>query len=179
MSSSRIQATLSESFRTEMKNKLTSIFDNIINPVEKANTTKELAQALRKVFDTINKGGTIGIYEKEFVGVLLEKVIPVLEESLFSNEKMEKRGLISLRIPFGGQPLCGLQVMGALETRLPSFDEVFLLDVNEEIVPNIEEINPPMPYQIKRALGLPDREREELIMKYHFERLVANIANIQ
>ncbi len=182
LSREEIADILSRNCGANEKDKLDLIFDNIINPVEEAATTRELALALRKVFDTISQEGTAGIYEKEFMGVFLEKIIPILEESLFSGEEMEKRGLISLvkqiissvRIPFEGHPLCGLQVMGALETRLLSFDEVFLLDVNEEIVPGIEEINPLMPHQVKRALGLPDREREELITKYHFERLIAS-----
>ena len=163
-----------------LDNKLKYVFEQIIEPVEKAETPEEVASALREIFGTLREQESISVYEKEFLKVFLDNVLPALEDSLFAKEPMEKRGLFSLveqimssmRVPFEGEPLCGLQIMGPLETRLLSFDEVFLLDVNEGVVPGIEEVNPLVPHQIRTALGLPDREREELITRYHFERLI-------
>ena len=77
------------------------------------------------------------------------------------------------RTPFEGHPLVGLQVLGLLETRLLSFDRVIVIDVNEDIVPAHEELNPLLPEPLKGVLGLAGREREEAIVRYHFERLIA------
>ncbi|MCK5551784.1 MAG: PD-(D/E)XK nuclease family protein, partial [Deltaproteobacteria bacterium] len=58
------------------------------------------------------------------------------------------------------------------ETRLLSFDKVVMIDVNEEVVPAQEEVNPLLPEPLKGAVGLAGREREEAIVRYHFERLI-------
>jgi ATP-dependent helicase/nuclease subunit B len=120
--------------------------------------------------------------DNEFIYTLESRVIPDLEDALFAEQPMGTRLLFSLlremlhmaRTPFEGHPLVGLQVLGLLETRLLSFDQVVVIDVNEDIVPAHEEVNPLMPEPLKGALGLVGREREEAIIRYHFERLVSS-----
>jgi len=156
------------------------LFEEVVTPLEEAQTPADLARALRRVFHFIKPRETFGVFEREFLAAILETVLPVLENSLFSNVRMERRGLFrffedlvtSVQVPFEGEPLCGLQVMGLLETRLLSFDEVFFLDVNEGVLPDVEEVNPLLPQGVRQALGLPDRQRDEAILRYHFERLL-------
>ena len=119
--------------------------------------------------------------DNEFIYTLEDRVIPTLEDALFAQHPMGMRLLFSLlreilhmaRTPFEGHPLVGLQVLGLLETRLLSFDRVIVIDVNEDIVPAHEELNPLLPEPLKGVLGLAGREREEAIVRYHFERLIA------
>jgi ATP-dependent helicase/nuclease subunit B len=119
--------------------------------------------------------------DNEFIHTLEGQVIPFLESALFAQQPMESRLLFALlrevlhmaRTPFEGHPLVGLQIMGLLETRLLSFERVIVIDVNEDVVPAQEEINPLLPEALKRVLGLAGREREEAIVRYHFERLIA------
>ena len=119
--------------------------------------------------------------DNEFIHTLEGHVIPFLEDALFARQPMESRLLFALlreilhmaRTPFEGHPLVGLQIMGLLETRLLSFERVIIFDVNEDIVPAQEEINPLLPEALKAVLGLAGREREEAIVRYHFERLIA------
>ena len=47
-----------------------------------------------------------------------------------------RRYLMTCTTPFEGTPVRGLQVLGVLETRNLSFDRVFVLDVNEEVLPD-------------------------------------------
>lgn len=118
--------------------------------------------------------------DNEFIYTLESRVIPGLEDALFAEHPMGARLLFSLlremlrmaRTPFEGHPLVGLQVLGLLETRLLSFDQVIVIDVNEDIVPAHEEVNPLLPEPLKVVLGLKGREREEAIVRYHFERLI-------
>ncbi|MBK8586409.1 MAG: hypothetical protein IPN88_13665 [Bacteroidetes bacterium] len=49
--------------------------------------------------------------------------------------KIFKEVTQSVRIPFSGEPLKGLQVMGFLETRVLDFENVILLSVNEDVLP--------------------------------------------
>jgi RecB family exonuclease len=119
--------------------------------------------------------------DNEFIYTLERVVIPSLEDALFAQHPMDARLLFSLlrevihmaRTPFEGHPLVGLQVLGLLETRLLSFDKVIVIDVNEDVIPAHEEVNPLLPEPLKGALGLKGREREEAIVRYHFERLIA------
>jgi len=78
----------------------------------------------------------------------------------------------SISVPFEGNPLEGVQIMGMLESRSLSFDYLFILDVNEGILPNAEKIDPLMPESLKTALGLSGFKEREQLIKYNFFRLV-------
>ncbi len=157
-----------------------AIFKEVVFPFESMRTPRDLAKALDGAIRFVETQRSFGPYEDAFSRVLRENLLYPLEHSLLSDETMEKGGLLrlfkdlasSLRVPFSGEPLRGLQVMGLLETRLLNFDEVFILDANEGVMPSVEEVNPLAPQRLRKALGLPDRYREEVISRYHFERLI-------
>ncbi len=161
---------------------LESIFEALIFPFEKAKTPEEMADALLSVLSFIHKtAADESPIEKGFIAKTAEVAVDVLKKSLFAKESMSTRKLFVLlrkvlervSVPFEGEPLRGLQVMGILETRLLSFDEVFVLDANEDVLPGIEEINP-LVFWDPDIEGFPDRFREEAITRYHFRRLVAS-----
>jgi ATP-dependent helicase/nuclease subunit B len=124
--------------------------------------------------------------DNEFIYTLEGSVIPSLEDALFARHPMDARLLFSLlrevihmaRTPFEGHPLVGIQVLGLLETRLLSFERVIVIDVNEDIIPAHEEVNPLLPEPLKGPLGLAGREREEAIVRYHFERLISGAEEV-
>ncbi len=65
----------------------------------------------------------------------------------------------------------GLQVLGVLETRTLSFDRVFILDVNEEILPDTRKEDSLLPFQVRKGLGLPTYLDRDQLAAYHFETL--------
>jgi len=164
------------------------LHQQLLQPWEDLGTPRSLAAALRGLVRFLfspfvgraEDGGDHPL-DNEFIFTLEDSVIPSLEDALFADHPMEARLLFSLlrevlhmaRTPFEGHPLVGLQVLGLLETRLLSFDQVIVIDVNEDIVPAHEEVNPLLPEPLKGALGLAGREREEAIVRYHFERLIS------
>lgn len=77
-----------------------------------------------------------------------------------------------LIVPFSGEPLKGLQVMGVLETRALEFRKVIFLSMNEGIFPHQSYDNTFIPYNIRRAFGLPTINEHESIYSYHFFRLL-------
>ncbi len=75
-------------------------------------------------------------------------------------------------IPFYGEPLKGLQVMGMLETRTLGFENIILLSVNDDIIPSGKSINSFIPFDIKRDFKLPTYRDRNAIFAYHFYRLL-------
>lgn len=76
------------------------------------------------------------------------------------------------KVPFSGEPLSGLQIMGTLETRNLDFRHVFVLDMNEGIWPKDSSNNSFVPYNIRKAFDLPVVEHQDAIQAYLFYRLL-------
>ncbi len=81
-------------------------------------------------------------------------------------------------LPFYGEPLMGLQVMGMLETRTLDFENVILLSCNEDILPSGKAVNSFIPFELKHHFGLPTYSDKDAIFAYHFYRLLQRATNI-
>ncbi|MCC7303294.1 MAG: PD-(D/E)XK nuclease family protein [Bacteroidia bacterium] len=81
-------------------------------------------------------------------------------------------------IPFYGEPLTGLQIMGVLETRALDFDRVILLSANEQILPSGRNANSFIPYDLRKYFGLPTYHDRDAIFSYHFYRLIQRAKEI-
>jgi CRISPR/Cas system-associated exonuclease Cas4 (RecB family) len=82
------------------------------------------------------------------------------------------RILRGLSIPFSGEPLNGIQIMGILETRSLDFRNLIMLSVNEGILPRNSASNSFIPYNIREAYGLPTIRHQDSIYAYYFYRLL-------
>ncbi|NJN24981.1 MAG: PD-(D/E)XK nuclease family protein [Cyclobacteriaceae bacterium] len=82
------------------------------------------------------------------------------------------------RMPFEGEPLLGLQVMGMLETRNIDFDTVIMLSMNERMVPPAAKNSSFIPYSIRKVFGLPVADHQDSMYAYLFYRLVQRAHNI-
>ena len=81
-------------------------------------------------------------------------------------------------IPFYGEPLKGLQIMGMLETRALDFENIILLSANENILPAGKFSNTFVPYDIRKEIGLSTYRQKESIFAYHFYRLLQRAKNV-
>jgi hypothetical protein len=86
--------------------------------------------------------------------------------------KLFRRLSRSLKIPFTGEPLHGLQIMGILETRNLDFDNVFVLNMNEDAWPAPPKRGSFIPYNIRKAFELPVQDHHDAIYAYLFYRLL-------
>jgi ATP-dependent helicase/nuclease subunit B len=75
-------------------------------------------------------------------------------------------------IPFFGEPLEGLQIMGMLETRALDFEKIIILSVNEGVLPKGNNQSSFIPYELKRYYQLPTHFEGNAIYAYHFYRLI-------
>ncbi|HRR62486.1 MAG TPA: PD-(D/E)XK nuclease family protein, partial [Paludibacteraceae bacterium] len=84
----------------------------------------------------------------------------------------------SLTIPFVGESLEGLQIMGVLETRGLDFDNLIITSFNEDFFPKKTIPNSFIPYNLRRGFGLPTIEHQEAIFSYNFYRLIHHAKHI-
>lgn len=77
-----------------------------------------------------------------------------------------------LKLPFEGEPLQGLQVMGVLESRNLDFKRVIICDVNEGSFPPGGGIQSMIPLNLRKAFRLPVQEQNDAIYAYTFYRLL-------
>ncbi|MFI3304230.1 MAG: PD-(D/E)XK nuclease family protein [Rikenellaceae bacterium] len=84
-----------------------------------------------------------------------------------------RRHIQPLRIPFEGEPLEGLQVMGILETRSLDFENVIILSMNDDNFPGNRTQQPSyIPYNLRLAYDMPTPEHHDGVYAYYFYRLI-------
>ncbi len=101
--------------------------------------------------------------------IMLEAGVEMKIDTYF---RLLKRITDTITIPFQGEPLSGLQVMGVLETRALDFDRLIILSMNEGIFPLRKAANSFIPYNLRRGFGLPTYEHQDSVWAYHFYRLI-------
>lgn len=102
--------------------------------------------------------------------------IPETEWSTAANFVMEI--IRSSSVPFSGEPLNGLQVMGFLETRALDFENVIILNVNEGTLPYSARHNSFIAYTLRKSFGLPVFTEKDAVSSYHFYRLLQRAKNV-
>jgi hypothetical protein len=77
-----------------------------------------------------------------------------------------------ISIPFEGEPLSGLQIMGLLETRCLDFENLVLFSANEGFLPRIAASHSFIPYHLRKGFGMPTYEDRDAMYAYYFYRLI-------
>lgn len=86
--------------------------------------------------------------------------------------------LKELTIPFQGEPLKGVQVMGFLESRALDFENLVILGVNEGNLPKTNTPPSFIPYNLRYGFGLPTLEYRDAMYAYYFYRLLHRSKNV-
>jgi hypothetical protein len=86
--------------------------------------------------------------------------------------RLIQKVLSSIRVPFYGEPLGGVQVMGVLETRALDFENVIWMSVNEGVFPSRRSGSSFIPWSLRRAYGLPGIEQHDAVYAYYFYRML-------
>lgn len=164
------------------KNKYPSFY-GLIDNFLKVTTIKELITTMESLIELLYtyksseeknilfKINTINLFIENFIDAL-KKMDQSLKIDIDLCYMIFKELSKDLAIPFEGTPLRGLQIMGILESRGLKFKNVFLPDMNEEIIPSVDKIDPLLPEEIKRIIGLPSFKEKEILMRYNFYRIL-------
>ncbi|MBF0458408.1 MAG: PD-(D/E)XK nuclease family protein [Nitrospirae bacterium] len=89
-----------------------------------------------------------------------------------------KRYVATCYCPFEGMPLRGVQILGFLETRTIRFDNVYILDVNEDALPNLSKEDTLVPFKARQTLGLPTHIDKERLAATYFQTLIAGAKEV-
>ncbi len=119
-----------------------------------------------------------GFMEKEFA-FQFHRVLSRVDElnvsepmELRMQQRMFRQIIRAEKVPFTGEPLEGLQIMGVLETRNLDFDRVIILSLNEGLWPAAPRQNSYIPHTIRKAYRLPTSEHQDAMYAYLFYRLL-------
>jgi hypothetical protein len=82
------------------------------------------------------------------------------------------QSLRRISIPFEGEPLGGLQIMGMLETRCLDFENLVLFSANEGYLPRIAAGHSFVPYHLRKGFGMPTYEDRDALYAYYFYQLI-------
>jgi hypothetical protein len=123
--------------------------------------------------------------ETEYLYLFLT-ILNRLDKILFQNRELSLRSfkhfLYELikqeKIPFSGEPVSNLQIMGMLETRCLDFERVIILSVNEGILPSTKKTNSLIPFDACIEYHLPVHTDQDAVMSYHFFRLLQRAKEI-
>ena len=118
---------------------------------------------------------------KEFIFTILDNVIRLgntvrecgIELPTGIYISLLRQTLAKTRVPYEGEPLSGLQIMGILETRNLDFDNVILLSLTYDTFPGNREGSSYIPFNLRQAFGLPTPQDHEAMYAYYFYRLIA------
>ena len=89
------------------------------------------------------------------------------------------RHLQTVTIPYEGEPLEGVQIMGILETRNVDFENVIILSMNDANFPSDKTGQSSfIPYNLRAAYGIPTPEQHEAMYAYYFYRLVQRAKSV-
>ena len=82
------------------------------------------------------------------------------------------------RLPFSGEPLADIQVMGLLETRALDFNHVIILSCNENVLPAPKRHGSLFPYDVLKEFNLPTYADNEASAAYNFWRLLQRAGRV-
>jgi len=86
--------------------------------------------------------------------------------------RLLEASLEGISVPFRGEPLQGLQVMGPLETRALDFRNLVILSANEGMFPRKSFSSSFIPPELRKGFGLPTYEYQDAVWAYYFYRMI-------
>lgn len=129
----------------------------------------------------------IRVLEIEFIKKLRDLVIQVGNLLPLMGDTAERTILYRLlfklveeeTLPFEGEPLEGLQIMGFLESRLINFDYLIIPESNEGALPHKRPINRGyIPYNVRLGYNMPTYQSDDYTEAYYFYRLISRARRV-
>ena len=143
---------------------------------------KSLSQYICNILQTLlDTQNNMSIEHIEYLNIVHEEMRKTalsldncdIDPSIEVFTSLLRRHLQSVTIPFEGEPIEGLQIMGILETRNIEFKNVIILSMTDANFPGNRTEQPSfIPYSLRLAYGMPTPEEHEAMYAYYFYRLI-------
>ncbi|WP_099293677.1 PD-(D/E)XK nuclease family protein [Butyricimonas sp. Marseille-P3923] len=125
--------------------------------------------------------------EKEFLFTVFTAIQGIQntfrEENIVPEDKFYlqviNKILQGISIPFSGEPLEGMQIMGLMETRMLDFKNLIILSANEGVLPKSGHASSFIPYNLRLGFGLPTPEHMDVLFAYYFYRLLQRAEHVK
>lgn len=115
---------------------------------------------------------------------LLNRLKQTLEEQNITDEsasfytRLLQQVIQTTTIPFHGEPIEGIQIMGVLETRNLDFEHLLVLSCNEGNLPAKVNDSSFIPHSVRKAYNLTTVENKVAIYAYYFHRMLQRCNDI-
>lgn len=83
-----------------------------------------------------------------------------------------------LTVPYEGEPLGGLQVMGPLETRALDFRHIVILNASEGVFPHRSASGSFIPPELRHGFELPTYKHQDAMWAYYFYRMISRAETV-
>jgi len=123
------------------------------------------SETFRVIYNSLNR----------FEDLLAKSTISINIQLCF---RLLMKVLNNLTVPFEGEPLKGLQILGFLESRILDFENLFILSVNEGTLPKTQMPGSFIPYNLRKGFRMPTLEHRDAMFSYYFYRLIQRAKNI-
>ncbi len=118
--------------------------------------------------------------------VILNKFIHLLSapewqqeiHSLVLLRSLLRRYMEGISLPFHGEPITDISVMGVLETRVLDFDNLLLLNVEEGVVPRQQADLSFIPYYLRKSYTMQTRDESASVYAHNFFRLLSRAGQV-
>lgn len=146
------------------------------------NSSALLCDKITAILDILSQSQGVNRIEKEFIYHIHTAITRVrgllIPMTLKTFSRLLDMLIQGLTIPFRGEPLSGLQIMGVLETRALDFENIIICSVNEGLFPKKSISNSFIPYNLRIGFGLPVKEHEDALYSYLFYRLISRAKKV-
>ncbi|MDE6299172.1 MAG: hypothetical protein K2M10_05965, partial [Muribaculaceae bacterium] len=166
---------------------------DVLDPTRLGEKPQEVVEYIRYVLNKIKEK----LPQEESVGIksrldedhieiylrALQRLSDLLDEYAINMRqatvfRLVDRILAGETVGFKGEPLTGLQVMGSLETRSIDFEHLFVLSMNEKIMPMRARRRTFIPDSLRHAYGMPPSNYAESIFAYYFYRMISRAKEV-
>ena len=142
----------------------------LLSPVIANQDNKDLfkplnQEALYRIYTTINR-----------IHSLIEAgILDIQQETLC---RLLRNIIGHITIPFHGEPVIGMQIMGLIETRNLDFKHILLISANEGNLPKTASESSFIPYSVRDAFGLTTMKLKSAVSSYNFYHLMQRAESI-
>ena len=163
--------------------------DEILSAIfQKQNDWLSLAKYLLEVLGLVgSRLSEVDQMHAEYISIAYDEISKTMLSLQECNKKTElsvfvslvRKHLQTITIPYEGEPLEGVQIMGILETRNIDFENVIILSMTDTNFPSDKTGQSSfIPYNLRVAYGLPTPEQHEAMYAYYFYRLVQRAKSV-